>query len=170
MEKSRNISWVTAPMTLMLFRILIWLIWDDLVLIRVFVVFSFYAIRSGQQMLQLAKISLPWRTKTKFGVYIYTYVYPLHYFSAAYYVHLYMCNSDIHLNVITNVYISTALTAIYLLYVVLPLWDSVILFFLLSFFFFFFPITTCICDLFRSTCVVYCRFERSKIWVVTFHI
>ena len=91
-------------------------------LIRVFVVFSFYAIRSGQQMLQLAKISLPWRTKTKFGVYIY-YEYGLTtaFISAAYYVHLYMCNSDIHLNVITNVYISTALTAIYLLYVVLPL-------------------------------------------------
>ena len=59
--------------------------------------FSFYAICSGQQMLQLAKIPLPWRTKTKFGVYIY-YEYGLTaaLCSAACYVDMLMCNSDNH--------------------------------------------------------------------------
>ena len=77
------------------------------------------------------------------------------------------CITLMMINVVTQMYMFKCFWIfICLLYVILPLWDSVIVSFHSSFSSFS-PITIWVGDLFGSTCVVYCRFKRSKIWVVT---
>ena len=65
-------------------------------LIRVFVVFSFYAIRSGQQKFAISEDYFALEIEDEgFDIYIYyKYVFRCTLFPMLYYMYLYKCNSD----------------------------------------------------------------------------